>query len=348
MKQRSYSMVIITLTLSFFMLAAVSTGFSADKKATEKNAVKTVEKIAVKTIEKKTPEKAVTVNDTMISYKDFERRLSYYMQRLNKQEPLSEEMQANIRSDVLDDLINQELLFQESGKQGIKVTDAELVTHMASMKKNAGSPEQFDSLLKKMGYSESEYKTDLLRQTAIRNYIEKGIASTVTVTDAEAKTFFDANPDKFKVQERVRASHILFKLESDADDKKKSEERKKLLALKKRIEKGEDFATLAKENSQCPSSKQGGDLNYFTKGRMAKPFEDAAFSLKTGQVSDVVETQFGYHLIKVVDHKDAGVMDFEDVKDKLIEELRKQAMQKKIMAQVTSLREAAKIEKHIK
>ena len=120
----------------------------------------------------------------------------------------------------------------------------------------------------------------------------------IAVSEADARAYFDAHPDEFKMPERVHASHILVKVDPNASDASKAESRKKLEGIKARLDGGEDFAKLAEENSDCPSSAKGGDLGFFTRGQMVAPFEEAAFALNPGDTSDVVETRFGFHLIK--------------------------------------------------
>jgi peptidyl-prolyl cis-trans isomerase C len=108
---------------------------------------------------------------------------------------------------------------------------------------------------------------------------------------------------------------------------------------------GEDFAKLAESNSDCPSAKQGGDLDYFGKGQMVKPFEDAAFALKPGEMSGVVETQFGYHIIKVTDRKDAAKTPFEEVKGRITDFLKNNKVKEALEAKVAELKKVAKVDK---
>ncbi len=154
-------------------------------------------------------------------------------------------------------------------------------------------------------------------------------------------------PGLFKQPEQVRASHILIKVEPQADESQKAAARKKIQKIQQRLQKGEDFAALAEEFSQCPSSAKGGDLGYFRRGQMVKPFEEAAFALKPGEVSDVVETKFGYHLIKVIEKKSETTIAFEDIKDRLEQYLKQEKVQKEVSLYAQKLKEKAKVERFL-
>jgi len=143
----------------------------------------------------------------------------------------------------------------------------------------------------------------------------------------------------------VRAMHILIKVDPGMDESKKAEARKKLKGIHNRLLKGEDFEALAKEYSEGPSAAKGGDLGYFGKGQMVKPFDEAAFGLSPGGLSDIVETQFGYHLIKVVDKKPEGVMSYEEVKDKLQQYIKQEKVREQVNLSIENLKEKAKIER---
>lgn len=159
-----------------------------------------------------------------------------------------------------------------------------------------------------------------------QEYMIRAVGKEATVTDEEVKRFYDANERGFLAPEQVRARHILIRVPSDASGEEKKKAREKIEGVWGRIKKGEDFARLAAELSEDTNSQMnGGDLGYFTKGQMAKPFEEAAFSLKPGQVSGVVETEFGYHLIKVEDHQEARMVTFDTVKEQIRSRLRGEA-----------------------
>lgn len=147
--------------------------------------------------------------------------------------------------------------------------------------------------------------------------------------------------------EEVKASHILIKVEPTADDATKAAARKKIEDLQQKLKAGGDFAELAKENSEGPSNVRGGDLGYFKRGQMVKPFEDVAYSMKIDEVSDLVETRFGYHLIKVSDKKPEQTLAYADVKDKIAQRLKQEKVEKDATLYVEDLKKGAKIEKSL-
>ena len=158
-----------------------------------------------------------------------------------------------------------------------------------------------------------------------------GIASQVSVSDADIKSYYEQNAKRYTTDEQRRASHILITAPKDAPAKERSAAKAKAEGLLAQLRKNPgDFGRLAKENSQDPgSAERGGDLDFFGKGMMVKPFEDAAYKLKKGEVSDLVESEFGYHIIQVTDIKPGGVRSLEQVKDEIAAEIRKQLAAKK-------------------
>ena len=160
----------------------------------------------------------------------------------------------------------------------------------------------------------------------------------MSVSDKEVKAYFDKNTDQFKSPEQVKARHILIQVPKDAGEEEKKKSKEKAEDLLKKINAGEDFAKLAEANSDDPGSKEkGGDLGFFSKGSMVPAFEQAAFALKAGEVSLVVELDFGYHLIKVEEKKAEVSESFEAVKEKV----KAQALREKQEAKVTEFVEKA-------
>jgi peptidyl-prolyl cis-trans isomerase D len=146
----------------------------------------------------------------------------------------------------------------------------------------------------------------------------------VEVTDEEARSYYDDNLGEFRREERVKARHILIKVPDKPAESDWEKARAEAESLLKKIKEGADFAELAKEFSQDPGSKgKGGELGFFSRGQMVKPFEDAAFALEPGEVSEPVRTKFGYHIIKVEEKQEAGRDSFDSVKGKIVEKLKK-------------------------
>jgi peptidyl-prolyl cis-trans isomerase C len=152
-------------------------------------------------------------------------------------------------------------------------------------------------------------------------YISKGVVRDVNITDKDVEQYYEINKDKYKVPQQVRARHILIKAASSATDEEKKKAKVKVEGILEKVKKGEDFAKLAGEYSEDPSKTKGGDIGYFKRNTMVKSFEDAAFALKPGEISGVVETPFGYHIIKVEGVQEARVKPLAEVESKLREQL---------------------------
>jgi peptidyl-prolyl cis-trans isomerase C len=215
---------------------------------------------------------------------------------------------------------------------------------MAQNKGRFSSPSQFEEALKSSGVTES-YLVDITRKdVVIGNYIETQIVPTIIVSDDEIKKFYDENRLRLAEEPQVKASHILIGVDTAATPEVKAKAKEKAEALLKELKAGKDFAEAAKANSTCPSKEQGGDLGFFGKGQMVPEFEKAAFALKPGELSEVVETQFGYHIIKLAEKKEAEPPKLEEIKDKIATYLKGQKTQKAVFDYVTKLRKESKVE----
>jgi len=151
-------------------------------------------------------------------------------------------------------------------------------------------------------------------------YIEidpKAFEDKIEITDQEIKDYYEYNIDSYSEPKKIKARHILFKLDENAPEEKEKAVREKAQSVLKEAREGKDFAELAKKYSEGPTKSKGGDLGYFSPGQMVKPFEDAAFNLKPGEISDLVRTKFGYHIIKVEDVKEASHKTLEEMRDEI-------------------------------
>ena len=290
-------------------------------------------------------DKVAVVNGIAINRSSLDREVSLYKERSASQgQPLSAEQMGKAKSAILDRLVEGELLYQESKKQGIRVEAKEIDDRINELKKRFPNDAEYKSAISKMGISEAEIRTQMERGLAINQLIKIQITDKIVVSDEESKAFYDSRPELFKQPEQVKASHILIKAAQDADEAQKKEARKKIEAVQKKLKGGQDFAALAREFSEGPSAPRGGELGYFGRGQMVPAFETVAFAMKPGEVSDVVETRFGYHLIKVEDKKSAGTVSYTEVKGQLDDHLKKQKGQQEIDKYVDGLKKNAKIE----
>ena len=299
--------------------------------------------------EKKAPaDKVAVVNGVTISKDTYDRELDFFVRRAAPGgQQIPDVQMAQMKSEVLESLIDRELLFQESKKKGIQVKSDAVSDQLQKIQQRYPNKEEFQKLLSNMGLTESDVQAQIERGMAIQKLIDKEVTEKIKVSDEETKAFYDKNPQLFQQPEQIKASHILIKVQADAPADQKAEARKKIEDVQQKVKKGEDFATLAKTYSEGPSGPKGGDLGYFRRGQMVKPFEEAAFSLKPDETSEIVETQFGYHLIKVNDKKPAKKMTYAEVKDRLNEHLKKQKTDSETNAYIETLRKDAKIEKFI-
>jgi peptidyl-prolyl cis-trans isomerase C len=290
-----------------------------------------------------------TVNGETISNGQLERELAGIQGRMARQgQPVPDEALAQIRGRVLDQLIGETLLFQESQKLKIRVDDQKIQGQIDEMAQGFEDKAAFDLALANAGLSREVLTERLGRQMAIQQLIEEKIVAGVQVAEARADEFYKANPEVFVQPEQVRARHILIRTEAEADAAAKTEARKQIDGLRQKAVDGADFAELAKTHSQDPGSKEkGGDLGFFARGQMVKPFEDTAFALKENEISQVVESPFGFHLIQVTGRKPAETVAYETVKPRILEHLKQQAIREKLDAYVDGLRQGAKIEKFI-
>lgn len=330
--KRSWLGYIAIATITLSILATPFAVLGEDKKADAPKA-------------EKKPANAAIVNGVAISYGEFERELNLYSRRLQGQGmQIPENLQGQVNQEVINELISRELMYQEARKLKVEPEKDFAKNEIDAIKKRFPDPQQYEAMLSNINMTEPMLAEQLTRISYIRALVDKEVTSKVEISDEDAKKFYDENPQYFNRPEEIHAQHILIKLDKDADEKKKTDARKTLLDLKKRAESGEDFGELAKQYSQGPSGPKGGDLGFFSKGKMVPPFEMAAFALKPGEISDIVETRFGYHLIKLVERKDAQTASFEDVKPKIVENLRRRKAQEEAVKYVNKLREKAKVE----
>lgn len=293
--------------------------------------------------------KVAVVNGVVITQAEFDRAVKFASEQASRMgKTLSDAQASDIKKVALDKLIGTELLYQESKKEGVTVDSKAFNDRFAKWRKSFPDDEEYNKVLKALKLTDAEMKADLKRGMTIEKFITKKFVDRTEVSDKEAKAYYDSRTNFFKQPEQVRASHILIKVETGAKEPDKAAALNKIREVQKKEKKGEDFAALAKEYSEGPSRTKGGDLGFFRRGQMVKPFEDAAFKLEPGEVSDIVETKFGYHLIKVVEKKPESITPYDTVKARISAYLKQEKVQKEMAQYVDKLRKGAKVEVFVK
>ena len=273
--------------------------------------------------------------------KELQNILMQYQGRVPPQQMV--QLQSQFKKQAVESLINKQLLFEETDKQNIEASVEDIDAEVKKVAAQFETPEKFKERLEQMGMSEEKLREDIKQNYRIEKLLKSKLPP-ITVTDEDISLFYKENPENFSVPEQIQASHILLSLEPDSSDEVKKEKQSELQAVLEKIKKGDDFAELARKHSDCPSKEKGGELGSFPRGAMVKAFEDVAFNLKKDEVSDVVETQFGFHIIKLTGRTEASTTPIEQVKDKISTYLETQKQSKEVAAYLETLRSAAKID----
>ena len=297
----------------------------------------------IKPVPEKLPEVIARVNGDSVTRAELEDYVRNLEGRAGS--PIPPDQRDRIYRGIIDQLVGYKLLVQEAKARKVVVPDADVNVKIDGLKKQFPSEDLFMQALIERKLSLDRMKADARDEMVISKLIEGEIASRVALKPAQVEDFYKNNPDQFKQPERVRASHILISFPEGADAAAKAQAKTKAQKILKDVKAGKDFAALAKEHSQDPgSAPNGGDLGFFQQGQMVGPFNDVAFKLKPGATSDLVETQFGYHIIRVAEKHPEGTVPLEEVRPKIEQYLQNLNKESETDAFVKSLRAKAKVE----
>ncbi len=289
----------------------------------------------------------VRVNGEEITRGDVQKLMAAAMQQVAGQVPPQQlqQMQTQMYNNVREQLITKKLMDAAIVAANVVVSEEDLAAAMDEIRASVPPGQELDAALAASGTTLEELTENIKEQLATRQFLESKTEGVADATEAEAREFYDANPDRFKKPESVSASHILIKFDEADTDETKAEKKAQLEMIRTDIiAETITFQDAAATNSHCPSKAQGGSLGTFGKGQMVPEFEVAAFTQEIDEVGDVVETQFGYHIIKVSDRQEEGVVDFEESQEQIVGFLSNQKKQEAVAAYIKSLRDAATIE----
>jgi peptidyl-prolyl cis-trans isomerase C len=246
---------------------------------------------------------------------------------------------------ALNKLIQVELLYQESLAKNLATSAEEVDKKVNEMKAQFPDEDQFQKLLAASHSSEKALREDIQRNLSIERLVNQEVLSQVVVTEEEASSFYQEQKNNFKQAESVQISHILVKLDKEASSEDEAAAKQKIENIKNSLSNGEDFAELAGANSDCPSAKKGGDLGYVKRGDTVPEFEQCAFGLQQpGQISEIIKTSFGFHILKSGQKQPEGITPYEEVQEKINQFLKNQKLNAELEKYIQKLQAKATIE----
>jgi len=291
-----------------------------------------------------TEEKAAAVNGVTITMEEFNGE-TLLVQRsvLGMGKPLTCAQIANNQKEVVESLIRREILYQESRKAGIKIDNKDITKEIDAIKKQFLSDAEYKNELTRRNLSEDTLRAQMERNLLISKYVEQQFLKKVKVTDADIMANYESHLSALKQPLQVRVSHILIQIDPKSEASRKQEARRKAEQILKDLRDGKDFKTLAREQSDGPTRTSGGDLGYIKKGQLEKQFESVIFNLKKDEISDVIETNYGFHLFKVTDRKPESILAYDNVKEQIKQLMLQEKAKKEADEYARRLREKADV-----
>jgi peptidyl-prolyl cis-trans isomerase C len=288
------------------------------------------------------PDVIADCNGDKIPKAEFENAVRAVEQRAGGSVP--PEKRDELYRGVLDDLVAYRLLKQEVVARQMTVSETDIDARINAFKQQIGGEANFRTALQAQQMTEAKLREDARTDLLVNKLLEQEVNQKILVKPTDIATFYEKNPDRFQQSDAVRAAHILVAVPQGADEKVRAAARARAETALKAAKAGQDFARLARQYSNDSSAQRGGDLGFIPKGQMVPAFEAAAFALQPGQVSDLVETQFGYHVIKALEKRPARLVPFVEAASQIEQFLEQQQRQEKGKALVNQLKAKGKVE----
>jgi peptidyl-prolyl cis-trans isomerase C len=293
-------------------------------------------------------EQVASVDGAVITKKELEREMRKTRDSYAIQGQFPDDTQLeDLKQEVLERLIETELLWQQSVREGITVADEAVADELAEMKKQFINEAIFNNLMENAKMTMPELLSLIKKDLAITALVKKKIADSITLSADESEEYYRNNTGHFEDKEKIKASHLFISLEADASDADRQKAQASIGSLKVRLDAGEAFELLAKEASDCPSAENGGDLGFIVRGTMDDIFEETAFTMQLHEISPIVKSSSGYHIIKVTDRQQARVIPFDEVKEDIERYLLDRNIHKGVMDYLEELRQKADIRRHL-
>jgi peptidyl-prolyl cis-trans isomerase C len=294
------------------------------------------------------PGDAVRVNDETISYQRFN---GFYVEYRNSKGVAvgargdQLELLTRLRREAMDLMIEQVLVGQAAERAGIEVDAAEVEQNIDDLRSIFDNDNSFDMKLQDEGFTKESFRRHIERMIAAKRYLDDIRLEASDVSDAELERYYHDNEHRLTLPEAVRVRHVLLTWKPLGKQDDRAAIRKQMQPILARARGGEDFAALAEEFSDDHATKNnGGDTGFFHRGEMVRAFEEAAFALKPGEISDPVETVFGVHVIRLEERHEPRLLPIDEVRERLREHVRTEQMEAAVQQETEQLRAAADID----
>ena len=286
------------------------------------------------------------VNQEIITLSEVEKSMGPFHEEIKTEDRLErrERIQEVFRK-ILEKLIEEKLIDQEVKKAGIKATSKEVEGALEEIRKrNAATQEDLEKALANEGLTVEAFRKQIEKRLQRMKFVQWAVKVEPKVGEKELKDFYQKNIDRYRTSESFRPGHILFTIPKEATPEGVLETRRKCQKVLERIKKGEDFGEMALLYSEDASSKDRGDLGFFKRGELLPAFEKEALRLQVGEVSGIVRTDFGFHLIKLLDRRGGNPSPFEEVKERVQADYYEAEMEKAFKQFLSTLKEKSVIE----
>jgi peptidyl-prolyl cis-trans isomerase C len=263
------------------------------------------------------------INGNDVTRKDLEKEVGYIVKQLGPgaSPGFIQQNRAQLEDRAFQSLVLKAQLAVYAGEQKVEVTDEEINERMTEFATNIGGEDALEEAMGRMGLDRQSLRQDIREGMLLERAVEQ-YRDTLPEPDTQAvESFYAENQDKFQLPDQVTASHILIGVEPGDSPEDRAVKQARAESVRQQLIEGADFAQLALENSTCPSKEEGGSLGTFGKGAMVPAFDKAVFALEAGELSPVVETQFGYHVIRVTEQQKAHLATLEEAREAIVKDL---------------------------
>jgi len=331
---KSIAIRVCTLFSLLALLAACSSDSSSETDDTlTSNAISSVtnnttepaetSQDTIKSVPDQLPDVLALVNGEEIHRSEFEEALKEIEERAGA--PAPADRRNEIYRNIIDQLIEYRLLVQETVERNIEVTDQEVETRLTVFKQHFGSPEDFEKALSEQQLTLQKFKEETRTTIRLDRMLTEEVEAKISIELRDLENFYEENLSQFSQEEQVQASHILIVVSLEAKPWEKEAARKQAADILEKIRAGQDFASLARKHSQDPGNAQkDGEIGYFGRGEMVGAFERAAFALEPGEVSELIDSPFGFHIIKVTDKRPSRTLTLDEVRPQIEQFLQNQ------------------------